>query len=206
MPLVGEYHRQFWRARANPVAAPVPGKGGYPAWQASVCSMMAILPPFDALQPLWITWCWLWRVVRSLWRCPVELRDDVDQWIGWVLYTERDRRNRTAEWDVRLASCTTPQLTVLTKAVETVSSPDFHVALEAVRQTATTLGFNHPAAWKPYSHMLKESPGRAENVFRHERACTLTRAAVTRTLTNPEVNFLVELAYHGWTVSPKVRA
>lgn len=86
----------------------------------------------------------------------------------------------------------------LAAAFHALESPAFPVALDAVQDTATTLGFNRPEAWKSYSHAIKASPKRAENVFRHIRACELTKAAVSSTLSNPECNLLVELAYHAF--------
>ena len=46
---------------------------------------------------------------------------------------------------------------------------------------------------------MKSSPGRAENVFRHLNACQITRETAGSTLTNPDCNLLVELAYHEWS-------
>jgi hypothetical protein len=87
---------------------------------------------------------------------------------------------------------------VLTRATALLQHPAYPAALEAVQQTATTLGFNRPEAWQGLSRVMKASPGRAENIFRHMRACELTRELSPSTLTNPDCNLLVELAYHDW--------
>lgn len=77
-----------------------------------------------------------------------------------------------------------------------LNHPAYPFAQAAVRQTATTLGFNRPEAWTGLSREMKADPGRAENVFRHLRACSVVRATAPSTLTNPDCNLLVELAYH----------
>lgn len=98
----------------------------------------------------------------------------------------------------RVRALDAERLAALAAAFHALESPAFPSALTAVQQTATTLGFNRPEAWKPYSHAIKASPKRAENVFRHIRACEETRAALSSTLSNPECNLLVELAYHAF--------
>ena len=93
------------------------------------------------------------------------------------------------------------QRAVLDTVIRSLESPAYPVARQAVRDTAQTLGFNRPEAWKPYSHELKASPGRAENTFRHLRACTLTRDRLREqgsTMTNPEMHLVVELGYQGF--------
>jgi hypothetical protein len=89
---------------------------------------------------------------------------------------------------------------VLLRALDVLEHPAYPSAQIAVRETATTLGFHDPQAWKPYSQMLKADPGRADNVFRHVRACERTRAIAASTLTNPTANLLVELAYQDFAL------
>lgn len=48
MPVISWAHSKYWRARANPVVAPPPSLGGYPAWQSSVVGSL-----FGSLQGLW---------------------------------------------------------------------------------------------------------------------------------------------------------
>lgn len=88
-------------------------------------------------------------------------------------------------------------------ALDALESPHYPHAQAAVRQTATTLGFNRPEAWKDYARELKSDQGRMENVYRHLKACHLLREAASSTLTNPQQNLLAELAYHGFTVTRK---
>lgn len=93
------------------------------------------------------------------------------------------------------------QRLILERVLGSLESPAYPVARLAVRQTATTLGFNRPEAWKPLGTALKASPGRAENTFRHLNACTLLRdtlRAKGSTVTNPEMHLSVELAYQGF--------
>lgn len=93
------------------------------------------------------------------------------------------------------------QQVTLLRVIELLEHPAYVVAQASVRTTATTLGFSRPEAWKPYSHMMKAQPGRAENVFRHVRACELTLAAMAPvTLRNPDLNAIVELAYQDFAL------
>jgi len=92
-----------------------------------------------------------------------------------------------------------PQSTLIQRIEALRTHPAYPHALQAVQQTATTLGFNRPEAWQGLSRVMKASPGVAENTYRHMRACELTRAASPSTLTNPDCNLLVELAYHEWS-------
>lgn len=85
------------------------------------------------------------------------------------------------------------------KTLNALEHPAFPLAQQSVRRTAVTLGFNRPEAWKELSRSLKSSPGHAENAFRHLEACRLTRAnLISSTLTNPQANLIVELAYQCW--------
>lgn len=84
----------------------------------------------------------------------------------------------------------------------TLESPTYRVAQTAVRQAATTLGFAEPSAWLQYWRPLKANPGRNENIFRHIHACELLRQHVTSTLTNPEADFFVQLAYQQYAIEP----
>jgi hypothetical protein len=86
--------------------------------------------------------------------------------------------------------------TPLSEAERLLNHPAYPYALEAVRRTAVTLGFNRPEAWQGLSRQMKASPGRAENTYRHLQACEWTRQTAPSTLTNPDCNLLVELAYH----------
>jgi len=90
---------------------------------------------------------------------------------------------------------------VLLVTLARLESPAYPLARLAVRQTATTLGFNRPEAWQPYARELKASPGRAENTFRHLRAYTLLDQSVRAkgsTLSHPDLHLTTELAYRGF--------
>lgn len=111
------------------------------------------------------------------------------------------------KWWIRFAPrvhrLTTERRDVLVHVLTALESPAYGAARKAVRETAVTLGFNRPEAWVPYSRALKASPGRAENLFRHVRACELTRDYTSSTLANPTVHLVTELAYHGFALHPK---
>lgn len=121
-----------------------------------------------------------------------------------------DARWSLFKWHWRLATrvhrLTTEQKKVLLITLDALESPWYSAAQSAVRKTAVTLGFNRPEAWKQYSHAIKASPGRAENIFRHVRATELARESMTSTITNPPLNLVTELAYHGFAVKRDVDA
>ena len=94
------------------------------------------------------------------------------------------------------------QLVVL-RTVDMVEHRTYPLAQSAVRQTATTLGFTRPEAWKGLSHALKRDAGSAENTFRHLHTVELLQTAARTagsTLTNPELHFLSELAYQSFAI------
>lgn len=90
---------------------------------------------------------------------------------------------------------------VVLLTLEALEHPAYTSAQVAVRQTATTLGFNRPEAWTELSRQMKGAPNRSENVYRHLLACRKVDTALRAqgsTLTNPELNLTTELAYHGF--------
>lgn len=174
MPAIGAFHAFYWRAKANPPPTPPgPSKGGYPGWQASVVGLG--LGVFQPWYERFVRWLRLWRQRARVTREEVALLE-------------------------RLTCLTDNEHLVLGRVLRALESPAYYAATEAVRETARTIGFANPQAWKPYSHMLKANAGRAENVFRHVKACERTRSLVSVDLTNPEVNLVVELAYTGYAV------
>lgn len=92
---------------------------------------------------------------------------------------------------------------VLLRTLFELESPAYASAQAAVRKTATTLGFANPEAWIELKREMRSDPGRMENTFRRLHACRLLRDTANSTLTNPEQNFLVELAYQGFTITRK---
>lgn len=95
---------------------------------------------------------------------------------------------------------------VLLYSLTMLEQPAYTAAQTAVRQTAVTLGFNRPESWKELSREVKDSPGRAENTFRHLLACrkvNVTMRAQGSTLTNPVLNLVTELAYQGFALKGK---
>lgn len=69
MPVIGEFHDKYWRARAGAPAPPTytGDASQYPAWQTSVtmhCSLVGGL--IEAVTVLWARLQWLWRVARRL--------------------------------------------------------------------------------------------------------------------------------------------
>lgn len=92
---------------------------------------------------------------------------------------------------------------VLLAALAMLEDPAYGTARVCVRETATTLGFNRPEAWKEWSREIKADPGRAENAFRHLRSMSRLRTVHTSTLSNAQQNLVTELAYHGFAIMGK---
>jgi hypothetical protein len=103
----------------------------------------------------------------------------------------------------RIVALDPERTAVLTRSLDLLESPHYVVAQQAVRKTATTLGFDRPEAWKDLTRHMKEDLGRTQNVYRHLKAMRLLRDAANSTFTNPEANFLTELAYQGFSAMGK---
>lgn len=119
---------------------------------------------------------------------------------GLQPYWERFVLWLRAMWPRKAPAVSDP---VLGRAAVLLSHPAYPFAQAAVRRTATTLGFNRPEAWQGLSRQMKSSPGHAENIYRHMQACQWTRETAGSTLTNPDCNLLVELAYHEFALKGK---
>lgn len=96
------------------------------------------------------------------------------------------------------------QQAIVWRCLEAVGSPQFPIARQAVKKTATTLGLNRPEAWNYLKAELKRDAGNAENTFRHLHTVNLLRSnLVGSTLSNPQAHLLVELAYQGFSMKVK---
>lgn len=86
---------------------------------------------------------------------------------------------------------------LLLEVLRLLRHTEYPLALKSVKKTATTLGFNRPEAWIELGRLMKQSNGLAENTYRHMEACRLLQAnLISSTLSRPETNLLIELAYH----------
>jgi hypothetical protein len=192
MPVAGEFHDKFWRAKANaPPVVAAAAIGGYPLWQASVLTVAIFGPPLDRLRH-WADQSrrWLQRTGRRI------------QWSWWIarrVWTWRVWAEQIAPtpWSTRLDALDLEQLAVLERVIRVMQSHDWSVARQRVRICASTLGFHDPQAWIQYSRLIKTNPGQAQNVFRHLKVVyELTQADPT--LTNPDAHLLAELGYQGF--------
>lgn len=118
-----------------------------------------------------------------------------------------DARWELLKWHWRVAKrlhrLSTESRTVIVKVLDTLESPFYPKAQQAVRKTAHTLGFNDPSQWKELSRTMRASLGHSENTYRHMLACKLLRETAGSTLTNWDQNLMTELAYHGYTFTRK---
>jgi len=167
MPTIGEFHGHYWSADDGVGPAPAaPGRGGYPAWQASVicASLFGALGAW--LDHLWVVVGWWWAVIRDLYALPRAQRD------------------------------------LVRGVIATLQTPAYDAARTAVRETAFAPHFTRPAMWVPYSRMLKEQPRRAENIFRHVKACERTRELTETPIASADCDFVVQLAYQEYRLKP----
>ena len=189
-------HRNYFNNSSTVVPTPLAdSQGGYPRWQASVIAVGAFPGHFQVLWERLKAW---WRPVRVV-EVPVPVPGDTVYVPVLPKPKVRKRVSALVQW-ARQAQKRKPAPAV--GVVEHVKAlrthPAYPIALHAVAETATTLGFNRPEAWQGLSRQMKASPGRAENTYRHMRVCELVRAQSPSTLSNPDCNLLVELAYHEW--------
>lgn len=229
MPVVGEFHAQFWAISDTAVPpALAAGAGGYPVWQASVVATSLPLGPLGAwldVQTAKVRW-WvrLWRGIRRL---SFNKRADVKALVerlerndpptpGVVRVVERIVEKpfevqvvterivlTTSAVDQRLAALDAERRAVVERSLALVESPQYAVARNAVRETATSIGFDRPEAWKDLARHMKADNGRTQNVYRHLKAMRILRETAGSTFTNPDANFLTELAYQGFSLSGK---
>lgn len=114
-----------------------------------------------------------------------ESAKDAIAWF-WTLF----KRSRTLDKGGRAA---------VLRALDAVQHPAYPLAYAAVKKTATTLAFNRPESWTELSRGLKRDMGSAENTYRHLEACRLLKSnLLNSSLTNPQTNLIVELAYQAY--------
>ena len=113
----------------------------------------------------------------------------------------RAQEEQREVWFTRLRAFSAEQRAVLERVTTALELPAWPDARAAVRQCATTLGFNHPEMWREYSRAIKADAGQAENVFRHLKAVDDLKAVLQArglTLDHPTLHLVVELAYQGF--------
>ena len=142
--------------------------GGYPRWQASVIAVGAFP---GHLQVLWERLKAWWRPVRIV-EVPVPVAPDV-VYVPVAPKTKvRKRVTALVQWARQARKAKpAPPVSVLEHVKALRAHPAYPIALQAVAETATTIGFNRPEAWQGLSRQMKSSPGRAENTYRHMRVC-----------------------------------
>ena len=111
---------------------------------------------------------------------------------------------RTWRFLFRIYRLTPTQCLALDRVLQSFEHPGYPMARQTVRRTATTLGFNRPDAWLELGRAMKRNPGEAENTYRHLESARLLRVnLVGSTLTNPQANLMVELAYQEFAAMGK---
>lgn len=184
MPVISWAHSTYWRARANTPPPPgLSGRSGYPAWQAVIITASL----FGALQDYWERLLYAFGWFLKAWRGQAEPSTEH----AWLM----------AEWD----RCAMDQRCALRHVFWAVHLPEWPVAQDAVLETSHTLGFNRHEAWIKLGHALKENAGWAENAWRRLNALKLMDARTHPTVSHPDRNLLIELAYHEYGASGRGR-
>lgn len=215
-PTFLSFHGQYWAATdTNAVPVITAGRGGYPLWQST-----AIAPVGLGMISAWWDgfkdrWRWWWHVVRQIRALSPRRRALVYRLVDGLQWEPPPRLLVSVGADMQPASHVPPLAPadqarelelILERALHTVQHPVYPLAARAVRQTATTLGFNKPQAWIQLGHALKDHPDWAENTWRHLHACELTDQWARQagsTLTNPDRHLLVQIAYSGFSARGK---
>lgn len=206
MPTIGSFHRQYWRARANPIAAPgAPTAGGYHQWmtvpRSAVGFSMAIWGvSFDSIRPIVRRWRDAYRLWRRIDRLTAAQRSSLD------LALQRLEAGSPI-WPVqasRLDRLDDEQRSVVTRVLEAIEGPWWEPARAAVRTCATTPKFHQPEQWTAYSRAIKANIGQAQNVFRHLKAVSELRSLADgeAAISNPAAHLVIELAYQGMAALP----
>ena len=213
MPLVGEFHTKYWERTSSGVhgtpAAPS-RLGGYPLWQSA-----SIAPSGLGMISAWwdttkVQLRWWWRVVQLIRRLPGSGKAVLVRVLDALLASPEPYLSFTVGADLShdaqsraLASkdYAADAEAVLDAVARALQHPAYGAAHRAVRQTATTIGFNSPQAWVKLSHTIRDHSAWAENTWRHLNACHLTQDAIAAqgsTLCNGDRHLLVQLAYAGF--------
>jgi hypothetical protein len=226
VPVVAEFHEKFWSDQSTVVPPPLAASGGgYPVWQRSVIAPSLPLGPLGSwMDAVWLKIVWWVRLFRTLRALSFNQRSDVkalaerlqsgapapkpgivgkevERSIEKPVEVVKERVIvETSVLDQRIRALDAERRAVLDRSLVLLESTSFTHARDAVRKTATTLGFSRPEAWKDLSREVKSSPGRTENMYRHLKAMHVLRDLDGSTHTNPEQNLLVELAYTGFSV------
>ena len=193
MPVVGEFHRKFWKAKAGaaPPATPA-ARHQYPLWQGHVVSMAVFGPPLGLLVGLWcrlrfvllLPW-WLLKLVWKHLRCR---REHAPEHLAYPALPLAD------SWLTHVPSLDRGQWAVMEQVMAALRSPTWPAAQRAVRACAQTPDGHKPEAWVEYSRTLKGDAGQTQNVYRHLKVALALKQVAP--LTNPQAHLLAELAYH----------
>jgi hypothetical protein len=211
MPTVGEFHRKYWaRKNAPPPPPPLgPTSGGFPLWQASNHVVMgaglgALIGRVGDLCTYVVQAArWWWAFVCRVSRLNAEQRAVVLKTMTLLESPQYPLAHEVVRETTRLLRLNAEQRAIVFKTMTLLESPQYPLAHEAVRETARLLGFRDPKMWKGLSHAMKESPDHTENVYRHLEACRRTRVKYGEPWRRPDINLLVELAYHGFSEGPR---
>lgn len=111
-----------------------------------------------------------------------------------------DAIREAVRWYRLMRALSPDRRAALNRVIGLLLSPEYAAARSAVTDTAQILGFNKPTAWQSLVAVLKANPGWTENHWRHVQAM---QGLGETSLTNPDKNLLIELAYHGYAERPR---
>jgi len=166
MPIVGEFHGKFWRARAN--QPPPPGTAS-PTWQyPRVQRAIYFGSLFGGLQGVYDRAVWAWAIVRRLWRLTPEQTAVLERVLGalegphwpeaqqavrtcattpgfhapeqWVEYGRALKANKGQAQNVFRHVKAVSALRTIGDGPAAISNPDAHLVVELAYQGFAAMG------------------------------------------------------------------
>jgi len=209
-PTIAGFHTFYWEYSDTVTTPAQVSHGGYPVWQSAVIapSLFGMIGAW--LDTKWDQAKWIYRLMWKVLTLPNPSKRLVSNVVDLLMPTGERWHPEAGriQWRTDIEALPPEKRreyeAVLNQVVLALQHPSFEVAHDAVRQTATTLGFNQPQAWVKLSHTLKDHHGWAENTWRHLNACQLIHEGMTAqgsTLTNSQRHLVAQLAYVGFAAT-----
>ena len=206
MPVIGEFHRKYWRFGGAPPPPPSTGAAWmYPGWQSTVTMMMvAFGPPWSLFRPLWDALRWWVVLLRRVARLDQAHRGALLEALARLEADPTLTAQRTVS---AVLACTPAQRAVLDSVMAVLTGPLWAPATAAVAACATTPKFHQAEQWVEWSRAIKANKGQAQNVFRHLKAVQAVRGLsdADGPVSNPDAHLVVELAYQALAATQATR-
>ena len=184
MPVQGWGHSHYWAGTTEVILPSTEAGAAYPMWQASVITPSL----FGGLQAGWEAGS-----------------EQVKSWAYWLARLWRlppDTRLHLGALADRLEALGPEKRIAIEQAIEAIEQDGYEAAVKAVGDVAVTPGMRERHVWVNISRKIHEWPGWSENMYRHLDAADRAKRSIREagsTISNPDLNLMVELAYHALT-------